>query len=118
VCEIVFSFLQTSVTSLHVTGFIAALLTGRGARWSGQARDARAVSWREAAGALWPQTVFGAVVLGAVPGWLLPWALPFTLGYLLAVPFAVLTARTLRPRWLCAIPEDLAPPPEVAALRL
>jgi membrane glycosyltransferase len=113
-CETVFSFLQSSVTSLHVTGFIAALLAGRGARWSAQARDARAVSWREAGAALWPQTVFGAGLLWAAPGW----ALPFTLGYVLAIPFAVLTARNLRPRWLCAVPEDLAPPPEVAALRL
>ena len=120
-CETVFSLLQTSITSLSVTGFTCALLLGRSAAWAGQARDVRTVSWQEAARAFWPQTVFGAWVNGALlvlaPA-LLPWALPFTIGYLLAIPFAVATASKRFGAWcvrfgLCAVPEEIDPPPEV-----
>ncbi len=124
-CELVFSLLQTPVTSLHVTGFIAALLFGGSARWSGQARDTRAVSWREATRAFWPQTLFGVLLHGAllaVAPPIVPWALPFTLGYLLAIPFTVITASPAFGDWcvrrgLCAIPEERDPPPEVVALK-
>lgn len=124
VCELAFSLLQFAVTSLHVTGFIAAMMLGRSARWSGQIRDTRTVSWREAARALWPQTLFGILLhtaLLAVAPAILPWALPFTLGYLVAIPFAVVTASPAFGRWcvrrgLCAVPEERNPPPELAAL--
>jgi membrane glycosyltransferase len=124
VCELIFSLLQFAVTSLHVTGFIAAMMLGRSARWSGQMRDTRTVSWREAARALWPQTLFGIVLHGAllaIAPALVPWALPFTLGYLVAIPFAVMTASPAFGLWcvrhrLCAVPEERNPPPELAAL--
>jgi membrane glycosyltransferase len=87
-------------------------------------RDARSVSWRQAAESLWPHTLFGlvlhaALLLSAPVLWL--WALPFTLGYLLAVPFAVATASPAFEAWcasrgLCAVPEEVSPPPEVLAL--
>jgi membrane glycosyltransferase len=123
-CELVFSMLHFSITSLHTTGFIAAMLRGRSASWNSQARDTRIVSWHEAGRALWPQTLFGVALHGAllatVPE-ILPWALPYTLGYLLAIPFAVLTASPTVGAWcvrhgICAVPEDLDPPPELAAL--
>jgi membrane glycosyltransferase len=123
-CELVFSMIKFSITSLHTTGFIAAMLFGRSASWSGQARDTRIVSWREAGRALWPQTLFGLVLHAALfatgPG-ILPWALPYTLGYLLAIPFAVVTAHPVVGAWcvrhgLCAVPEDYDPPPELAGL--
>jgi membrane glycosyltransferase len=46
------------------------------------------------------------------------WSLPLTAGYLLAVPFAVLTADPSVGRWLeklgvCGIPEDFKAPVEV-----
>jgi membrane glycosyltransferase len=49
------------------------------------------------------------------------WSAPLTLGYLLAVPFAVLTSREsfghfLEKTGLCAIPEDLAAPPVLTML--
>ena len=49
------------------------------------------------------------------------WSLPLTAGYLLAVPFAVLTAhpafgRFLQWLGLCGIPEDFATPAEVNAV--
>jgi membrane glycosyltransferase len=120
--ELVFSLLQSSVTALHVAGFMVSLPLGRSARWSGQARDVRTVSWRDAWIAFWPQTVFGVLLHGALmvtaPA-LLPWALPFTLGYLVAVPFAVVTADPRVGVWcerhgLFAVPEEIAPPPEVS----
>ena len=122
--EIICSSIQFSITSLHVTAFMAAMPLGRSATWSGQARDTRTVSWREATRALWPQTLFGlalhAALLAIAPA-ILPWALPYTAGYLLAIPFAVATASPGFGAWctrhgLCAIPEERAPPPELTAL--
>jgi membrane glycosyltransferase len=123
-CELVFSLLQFSITSLHVTGFIVALLLGRSARWSGQARDTRMVSWGEATRAFWPQTLFGIILHGAllaVSPSLVPWALPFTLGYLVAIPFTVVTAKPGVGIWcarhgVCAIPEEYDLPTELIAL--
>jgi membrane glycosyltransferase len=74
---------------------------------------------------LWPQTLFGVVVCGALLAiapaafW---WSLPLTAGYLLSVPFAVITAdprfgRLLQMLGVCGIPEDFDPPPEIASLQ-
>ncbi len=123
-CELVFSMIQFSITSLHTTGFITAMLFGRSAIWSGQRRDTRVVSWREAGCALWPQTLFGMALhaaLFAIAPAILAWVLPYSLGYLLAIPFAVVTASPTVGAWcvrhgLCAVPEDHDPPPELAAL--
>ena len=38
------------------------LLFGRSVTWSGQARDAHALSWGDGAAGLWPQTLFGLVL--------------------------------------------------------
>ena len=124
VVEILFSFLQSSITSFHTACFMVSLVLGHTTRWAGQTRDAYRVSWREAAWMFWPQTLFGAVVCGtlfvAVPQLLL-YALPFSLGALLAIPFAVVTSDRRLGAWcvragLCAVPEDRDAPPEVAAL--
>ncbi len=50
------------------------------------------------------------------------WSLPLTAGFLLAVPFTVLTAkpavgRFLRRHGIAGIPEDFAPSPEVRAVQ-
>jgi membrane glycosyltransferase len=124
--EIICSFLQSSITSFEVTMFILSLFTGRSARWTGQLRDARKVSWAEAARALWPPTLFGAVlhlVLWALAPAVLPWALPFTLGYVLAIPFTIATASPEIGAWcvtnrVCALPEEFGVPAELAALQL
>mgnify|MGYP001026104280 CR=1 FL=1 len=89
------------------------------------ARDAQGLSWAQGARHLWPQTLFGVIVCGALL-WIAPtvlvWSLPLTAGYLLAVPFAVLTAdpafgRALKRLGLCGIPEDFTPPSEILASR-
>lgn len=122
--ELVFSFLLGAATTFRITLFMIGLLFGRSAAWSGQARDAHALSWATALTGLWPQLLFGLVVCGLLlwqaPAVLL-WGLPLLLGFLVAIPFAVLTAdpgigaRAAR-LGLCAIPEDLDPPPEVRAV--
>ena len=123
--ETVFSYLLEPVSRLRTTLFMAGLALGRSITWGGQERDARGLRWGAAFAMLWPSPVFGLAVLGATavssPAAAL-WALPVTLGHLVAVPFAVATASPTLGRWLaghrlCAIPEELAPPPEIAALR-
>ena len=125
VVEIVASFLIGAVTTFRLTIFMGGLLFGRSITWDGQARDAHDIPWAEAARGLWAPTAFGIVVCGALallsPTVLL-WSLPLTLGYLVAVPFTVLTASTaMGERFtrlrLCAVPEEFAMPPELARVR-
>jgi membrane glycosyltransferase len=124
--ELVFSFLQGAVSTIRTTIFMIGLAFGKSVVWGGQSRDAYGISWRTAIQNLWPQTVFGIVVCGALLAiapavfW---WSLPLTAGYLLAIPFAVATAsprvgRLFQKLGLCGIPEDFAPPPEIEALQV
>jgi membrane glycosyltransferase len=119
--ELAFSFLQGAVSTIRTSIFMIGLLFGKSVVWGGQSRDAQGLSWATAAENLWPQMLFGVVVCGAllaVSPAVLWWSLPLTAGYLLAVPFAVLTAdprlgRILQKLGICGIPEDFAPPAEV-----
>lgn len=122
--ELAFSFLLGAATTLRTSLFMIGLLFGRSVIWNGQARDAHALSFATAAQGLWPQMAFGVFLFGTAallaPG-LIVWSLPMTLGYLVAIPFAMLTASPRLGAWLqrtglCALPEDLAPPPILQAL--
>lgn len=122
--EVVFSFLQGSLSTIRTTLFMVGLPFGKSISWNAQRRDAAGVGWAQAARALWPQTLFGVgicLAMFAVSPTLLAWSLPLTAGYLLAVPFAVLTAspglgRVMQRAGLAAVSEDFAPPPELARL--
>lgn len=122
VIEIIFSFLQGAVTTIRTSMFMVGLMFGKSIVWSGQQRDAVGLSWHEASAALWPQLLFGAVVCGSllyVSPITLIWSLPLTAGYILAIPFAVVTAdpalgALMQKLGLAAIPEDFSPPPEIA----
>ena len=122
--ELAFSFLQGAVSTIRTTIFMVGLLFGKSVVWGGQARDAQGLSWATAAQNLWPQMLFGVIVCGAllaIEPAVLCWSLPLTAGYLLAVPFAVLTAdprlgRFLQRLGLCGIPEDFVAPAEVKAV--
>jgi membrane glycosyltransferase len=122
--EIAFSFLQGAVSTIRTTIFMVGLLFGRSVVWGGQARDAQGLSWRVAARHLWPQTLFGVLVCGAlllIAPAVFWWSLPLTAGYLLAIPFAVLTAhpelgQALQRLGLCGIPEDFDAPAEVKSV--
>jgi membrane glycosyltransferase len=123
--ELVFSFLLGAVSTFRITIFMIGLLFGKTVSWNGQARDAHGIPWDVARSGLWPQLAFGAaVMLIALAGspllWL--WGLIMTLGYVVAIPFGVLTAdpafgeRLARSR-LCAVPEEFDPPAEVRAVQ-
>lgn len=123
--ELAFSFLLGAVSTIRTSIFMIGLIFGKSVTWGGQARDAHGISWGTAWAALWPQVAFGAVVCSAllvISPTVLMWSLPLTAGYLLAVPFGVITAhpalgRVFRNTGLCAIPEDFNPPPEVQAVQ-
>jgi membrane glycosyltransferase len=123
--ELVFSFLQGAVSTIRTSIFMIGLLFGKSVVWGGQARDAQRLSWEAAAWTLWPQTLFGLLVCGAlllIAPAVFWWSLPLTAGYLLAIPFAVLTAhpafgKVLQRLGLCGIPEDFDTPGEVAAVQ-
>jgi membrane glycosyltransferase len=123
--ELAFSFLQGAVSTIRTTIFMIGLAFGKSVVWAGQSRDARGLSWEDAARNLWPQALFGVVVCGAlivIAPAVFWWSLPLTAGYLLAIPFAVLTAdprvgRALQRLDLCGIPEDFDPPAEINAVK-
>jgi membrane glycosyltransferase len=124
VTEILFSLLLGAVTTIQTSIFMIALVLGKSITWNGQQRDASGLSWRTAFDALWPQLLFGLALylaLAAMSPELLLWSLPLIAGYLLAIPFAVVTAspsvgRFFRRNGIAGIPEDFAPPAEIRAL--
>lgn len=124
VIEFLFSFLQGAVSTIRTSIFMIGLLFGKSVTWGGQQRDATGISFATALENLWPQTMFGVIVCGAlyvVSPTVLLWSLPLTAGYLLAIPFAMLTASPTLGRWmkkvgLCGIPEDFQTPREVATI--
>jgi membrane glycosyltransferase len=125
VLELVFSFLQGAISSFRTTVFMVGLAFGKSVVWGGQSRDAYGISWTTAAENLWPQTLFGVVLCGltyAVSPAAFWWSLPLTVGYLLAIPFAVVTASPALGGWMqrngiAGIPEDFVTPKEVATVQ-
>ena len=119
--ELTFSFLQGAVSTIRTSIFMIGLAFGKSVVWGGQSRDATRLSWEDAARNLWPQTLFGIVVCGLlllIEPAVFTWSLPLTAGYLLAIPFAVVTAspglgRLMKRLGLCGIPEDFETPSEV-----
>lgn len=124
--EIVFAFLQGAVSTFRTTIFMVGLAFGKAKiGWNGQARDAHALSFATAFEGLWPHLLFGLYIFGTLAllsPTVLIWSLPLTAGYVLAIPFAMLTASPALGRWfarrgLCGIPEDFDPPPELVAIQ-
>jgi membrane glycosyltransferase len=123
--ELVFSFLVGAVSTFRVTLFMIGLIFGKSITWNGQARDAHGIPWSMALNGMWPQLLFGSVVIGlaaVASPLLLAWGLIMVVGYVLAIPFGVLTAEPwlgrVLARWkLCAIPEEFDTPADVAAVR-
>ncbi len=123
VIEIVFMMLLAPVIALALTIFMAGLALRRSVRWNGQARDTYRLTWLTAVRGLWPQTVFGAALIGVfavfVPA-ILPWIAPMVAGLVLAIPLAVLSASPNVGAWFarwgaCAIPEEFDTPAELRA---
>jgi FkbM family methyltransferase len=126
VAQTIFVLLLLPIMWFGHTLFLARLLLGRSVGWTAQARDDHEVPWGLAARQLWPQTVLGLWTMGAL-GLTVPAAIPYALfiagGLVFAIPFAVLTAaprlgRALVRVGFCRLPEETAPPAELAALGL
>jgi membrane glycosyltransferase len=122
---IVFIVLFVPIAMIGITWFMIELLAGRRSVWAPQPRSNYRLSWADAARALWVQTGFGfalTIALALAASQALPWFLPYLIGPMLAIPFAVLTsapqATALMERLhLCALPEEIVPPAELAELR-
>ena len=120
-----FAMLEPIMWLSH-TIFLGRLLAGRSVGWGPQARDDHQVPWSLAARQLWPHTLLGVSTVGllalTVPG-AIPYALFVAGGPLLSIPLAVVTAspalgRAMVRIGLCRLPEETAPPREMAALAL
>src|SRR5262249_7907787 len=103
---------------------IGGLAVGRAIGWTAPVREDHGVTFAAAAQRLWVQTLCGFGLLAwfvAVAPDALGYGIPFFVPLLLAIPFAVLSARpdvgaVLRRLKLATIPEEIAPPPELARL--
>jgi membrane glycosyltransferase len=124
--ETIFFLLLLPIMWFSHTLFLVRLLTGRSIGWGVQARDDHQVPWSLAARQLWPHTMFGALAVGLL-ALTAPAAIPYALfvagGPLLSIPIAVFTAspslgRVLVKIGLGRLPEETAPPRELAALAL
>ena len=123
--ELVFSFLLGAVSTFRTTLFMIGLAFGKSVIWSGQARDAHGISLATAFAGLWPQLLFGTLVLGLMGAASLKialWSLPLTAGFVLAIPFAIWTAapstgKLFSRLGLNAIPEEVDTPEVVRAVQ-
>ncbi len=126
VAQTIFVLLLLPIMWFGHTLFLARLLLGRSVGWTAQARDDHEVPLELAARQLWPQTLLGLgtmIVLGGTVPAAIPYALFIAGGLVVAIPFAVLTAapglgRALVRIGFCRLPEETAPPAELAALAL
>jgi membrane glycosyltransferase len=126
VANTVFMILLMPIMWLGHSIFFARLFLGRTVEWGVQARDDHEVPWSHAARQLWPQTLLGLATVGTLAV-TTPSAIPYALflagGPLISIPLAVMTASPALGRALVRIglgrlPEETAPPPAVAALKL
>ena len=126
ITETIFFVMLAPIMWFSHTIFLARLLAGRSVGWGPQARDDHRVPWSLATRQLWPHTLLGASTLGLL-ALTVPAAIPYALfvagGPLLSIPLAVVTAspalgRALVRGGLGRLPEETAPPREMAALAL
>ena len=123
--EIMFAWVLGASDTFKTTVFIVGLLFGTSVVWGGQARDAHGVPWSVAISNLWPQTLFGVLVVGLMAYTSCTfalWSLPLTLGFLIAIPFAVISAEPALGAWmvktkLYAIPEEIDTPEIIKAVQ-
>ncbi len=123
--EVCYSLILLPISMFASAWFLARLLLGWGMKWEAPRRSNYSLRWRSALARLWGHGLFAAALivflLLAAPGALM-WFAPFLFGLLVAVPFALwtsspmVTERTRRMK-LCANPEDLDMPIEVAMAR-
>jgi membrane glycosyltransferase len=116
--EVVFFILLSPIQWISHTLHLMKLALGRGTGWGAQSRDDHTVPLSHATQWLWPHTLLGVASIGALlfrNAAAIPVMLLVAGGPLLAIPFAVFTARRavgnlLIRLGLCALPEENAPP--------
>lgn len=123
-CEQLLSMLLAPSMMLFHTSFVIQTLLGRVVRWSGQDRSDRGVGVREALSRQWYHLlvglVWGALMLRYAPRFFW-WLTPVLAGLILSVALTAWTSRRsagalARRAGLLLIPEETAPPPELASL--
>jgi hypothetical protein len=111
---------------LFHTTFVVSTLAGKPVVWNAQERGDRGVTLRDAlARHVWHMLVglvWGALILLLAPRYLW-WMLPVIAGLLLSAPLSILSSRAdlgrlARRGGLFLTPEEVTPPPELAALHL
>jgi membrane glycosyltransferase len=126
VVEQLFSMLLAPSMMLFHSVFVAQTLLGRSVSWNAQDRSDRGVTlaeafarqkWQLAFGLVW-----GALVLRLAPQFFW-WLVPVLIGLVCGVALTVWTSHSaaglLARRWgMLLVPEETAPPPEIAALNL
>jgi membrane glycosyltransferase len=123
--ETVFSALHAPLLMLWHTRFVVTNLLGVSVGWGPQTRAAGGTSWRLAVRRHWGHTLIGLIwggfmwQLGPSLFW---WFTPVLAGMVLSIPLSALTSRSrlgahARKLGLFLTPEEIAPPPELVALR-
>lgn len=116
--ELIFSWFLSAIVTVRSTVFMLGLAAGTSVTWGGQVRDAHGVSWKEAAAALWPETVGGMAFLSVLAGTpAMAFGVPLLAPLCLSIPFAVMTSSPRLGTWLkraklCGIPEEFTVPPD------
>jgi len=126
VSEIVYSAMLAPIMAVAHTMFMGGLATGKAIGWGAQARGVARLPLTLAMSKLWPQTLFGIMAFtwfSFQPIELVWPILPIAVGPLLAIAIAVSTSTKTLGRLgiqstLWRIPEETAPPPELAELHL
>ncbi len=122
--EFAFTTLLAPIAAMRVSIFMIGLVFGRAVMWNGQERDSHGISWADAARGLWPQMLAGMTLTAAIllgqPA-TLPWAAPVLIAFVLAIPFAVVSASEGFGTWcvkqrICMIPEERHSPLELDLL--
>ena len=125
VCETVFSTLHAPLLMLWHTRFVVMNLLGVSVGWGTQQRAADGTAWGYAVRRHWGHTLIGlgwGVFMWFLGRSLFWWFTPVLAGMVLSVPLSVLTSRRslgarARKLGLFLTPEEIAPPPELVALR-
>jgi membrane glycosyltransferase len=117
--------LHAPLLMLWHTGFVVINLLGVSVGWWPQKRAAGGTTWTYAIQRHWGHTLIG-LVWGAFMWWLgsslFWWFTPVLAGMVLSIPLSVFTSRRslgarARKLGLFLTPEEIAPPPELVALR-
>jgi membrane glycosyltransferase len=125
ITELCFSLILIPISMFAAACFVVRLILGWGTKWEAPPRSSYSLRLHSALTRLWGHTLFAAalivLLLWVAPG-ALSWFAPFWFGLLVAIPFALLTSSATvtdctRRMKLCASPEDLNMPIEVAMAR-